>query len=59
MIVLIATKNKPIVEKLHPKSEFVHSTENTCYLKIHGKTFKTLLTKVKDAGFNPYALFTW
>jgi hypothetical protein len=59
MIVLIAKRNEPIIKEMHPAAKFTESTKNTSTFKITPKAFDKLRSKVRENGYNPYALMMW
>ena len=59
MTILIANPNKDIIEKFFGKVKFNESTTNTSTFNVSPKKFFEQYYKVKDAGYNPFALMAW
>ena len=59
MIVLIAKANESIIKEMYPAAKFTESTKNTSTFKITPKAFDGLRSKVREKGYNPYALMMW
>jgi hypothetical protein len=60
MKVLILKQNQPVIEKyIGSKIVPIESTANTMIFKISTQLFRTLYAKVRDDGYNPYALMHW
>ena len=59
MKVLIAKQNQEIIKDIFPKAEFQESTKNTCTFEVTKWGFDRIYQKVKDMGYNPYALMSW
>jgi predicted proteasome-type protease len=59
MTVLVAKVNEPIIKELYPKANFIEWSKNTSTFNIGVVSFQKLIQKVRENGYNPYALMTW
>jgi predicted proteasome-type protease len=59
MTVLVAKANEPIIKELYPKANFIESSKNTSTFNIGDAAFRKLIQKVRENGYNPYALMMW
>lgn len=59
MTVLVARANESIIKGLYPKANFVESTKNTSTFNIGNAALEKLIQKVRENGYNPYALMVW
>lgn len=59
MTILIAKQNESVIKNIHKNVKFVKSTENTSTFNVTVDTFNKIITEVKLAGYNPYALMYW
>lgn len=59
MKILIAKQNQDIFKEHVARIKFIEASKNTCYFTLSTSKFKTLYNKVKEKGYNPYALMFW
>jgi hypothetical protein len=60
MTILIAKQNQKIVQGFSKKElQFQEASKNTCIFKITPAAFDKMRTAARDAGYNPFALFSW
>ena len=58
--VLIATANLPIIEEnTFAKLKVRQETQNTSHFWISEQAFQNLYKRLKDKGYNPFALMYW
>lgn len=61
MKVLICKQNEQLIQEIFPsqKLTFEVFTKNTCTFNISTRSFDKLVERIKEKGYNPYALLTW
>ena len=59
MKVMIAKANEAFIKEHCPKVEFVSASTNTSIFNIKPTAFEKLKAKVRELGYNPFALFHW
>lgn len=59
MRVLITNVNKDYFKSILPKIEFKDSTKNTSTFECSKKQFEKVCNKVKEDGYNIYAVMSW
>mgnify|MGYP003344336038 FL=1 len=58
--VLIATANLSIIKaNTKAKVEAKEATKNTSHFFMQPKSFQNLCSKLRENGYNPYALMYW
>jgi hypothetical protein len=59
MTVMIAKANQDIFKEIHPRIKFKERSTNTCVFNVTGEKFNEIRNKLREKGYNPFAIMYW